>query len=43
MVGDVGNSSTGRIKRDLIKVNLNGSCGSGMKSEEENAALASKG
>lgn len=33
------------LRRDLVKVNLNGSSGSGMKTkeEEENAALASKG
>ena len=33
------------LRRDLVKVNLNGSSGSGTKTkeEEENAALASKG
>ena len=33
------------LRRDLVKVNLNGSSGSGTKTkeEEENATLASKG
>ena len=32
------------LRRDLVKVNLNGSSGSGMKTKkEENTALASKG